>query len=831
MASGGGNAPSEDALLSQLYADGFEAAEKSAAAKKAKNYAEACALLKEAVQFFLEAADIEPDKRKTELLKAKTLDFVRDIADLNTLAKALSQTAMASGSDSLRIARTADFYLESALGQDENDMPSEALMLYEQAAGFYLDAAKSAGNAGDEEACRLYRTRVGGILSRAEKIKQEVLMGVGESTSASDNAPAPVSVPKLPEVSSEPPSYNDIQASSAVVPPPPSPQPSQTPVAAGGSKLSDTEIAVLKRSSTINGRIFQPWLGRIDLCEKYTFPEPFKDPDGTLKLSASQKKHFHRWSRPSEWASSPTLISLISPYGIQQSVIEDCSFVSSLCITASYERRFKKKLITKIIYPQNRAGDPVYNPCGKYMVKLWYNGVARKVIVDDRFPCDKRGGRLCSTSTNPNELWVSIIEKAYMKLNGGYEFGGSNSGIDLYALTGWIPESFHIKKDGFDRDRTWTRLVNAHKFGDCLITVATGEKLDKAEADRIGLVTGHAYAVLDAREVQGLKLLLVKNPWAHVRWKGPFSPGDTKNWTPALRKALSYDQVGHMQMDNGIFWIDYGSLLVYYDTIFLNWNRDLFKYKYGMHGLWPGHRGPKNDQYSLAYNPQYSLSVSVPTDTKKASPVWVLLSRHTNNREDVFEKEYVTLHLYKTNHPMTRVFYPAKPLVRGTYSNNPHYLARFDIPPVSGATTQSYTLVVSQYEKLRDICFTVDVFSTARFKMRNIPVNYGHERKMKGEWKSPGPIVRELELLVATKVRLQLQAPKDVAVNITIRNQSGGGSVATSGDFRRGYCVLESAGELTAGKFNILLSAWENQLGPFFFTVDTVDAGYKLDGI
>ena len=102
---------------------------------------------------------------------------------------------------------------------------------------------------------------------------------------------------------------------------------------------------------------------------------------------------------------------------------------------------------------------------------------------------------------------------------------------------------------------------------------------------------------------------------------------------------------------------------------------------------------------------------------------------------------------------------------------------------------------------------------------------------MKGEWKTPGPIVRELELLVATKIRLQLQAPKDVAVNITVRNQSGGGSIATSGDFRRGYCVLESADELPAGKFNILLSAWENQLGPFFFTVDTVDAGYKLDGI
>lgn len=44
--------------------------------------------------------------------------------------------------------------------------------------------------------------------------------------------------------------------------------------------------------------------------------------------------------------------------------------------------------------------------------------LSSQVVVDDQLPTGERGRLLCSASTDKTELWVSIIEKAYLKVTG-----------------------------------------------------------------------------------------------------------------------------------------------------------------------------------------------------------------------------------------------------------------------------------------------------------------------------------------------------------------------------------------------------------------------------
>ena len=66
--------------------------------------------------------------------------------------------------------------------------------------------------------------------------------------------------------------------------------------------------------------------------------------------------------------------------------------------------------------------------------------------------------------------WLLPAATLLAQVHGGYDFPGSNSGIDLHALTGWLPETMRTKDKSFNVERTWERCValahrvHAHEY-------------------------------------------------------------------------------------------------------------------------------------------------------------------------------------------------------------------------------------------------------------------------------------------------------------------------------------------------------------------------------
>lgn len=592
------------------------------------------------------------------------------------------------------------------------------------------------------------------------------------------------------------------------------------------------EKKVLEKTSTINAKVYVPFM-EIDAKERFNFPIPFSDKEGILELSPKQKKEFVQWLRISELCDHPEIIIGTNPdfHAIKQTVVSDCSFVSSLTVAALHEKKFNRRILTSVIYPRNSKDEPVYNPSGKYLIKLHVNGIARKIVIDDYLPVGRYNQLLCSYSSNKNEFWVSLLEKAYMKLMNGYDFPGSNSNIDAYALTGWIPERISIRKNDpdFNGNEVFDRLKEGFHQGRCLITVATGE-LSDAECDRTGLVSTHAFAVINMAEVDGVKLLMLKNPWSHLRWKGNYSEQDSR-WTPELQRILNYDPKIAQSIDNGIFWIDYYSLLNFFDVFYLNWDPELFKYTYCTHKMWQSGIGPVKDAYTIGDNPQFSLSVP-----QGRGSVYVLLTRHITSIEDFREnKEYITLLVYHHKNGK-RIYYPhdPAPYIDGIRINSPHYLCKIRLDPNAA---RKYTLVVSQYEKTTTIFYTLRAYCREPFELKSLDGYLTTNIQVTGEWNSSNSTAggcqnhktyRNNPLYKVTlandgNLAVELRAPKvfQVGLELTVKELDDSSLTApfiskTTDSFRSGFCVLDLE-NLPAGTYLIRPSTFlPNQEAPFF---------------
>eukprot|EP00923_Selenidium_pygospionis_P035191 GHVN01061360.1.p1 GENE.GHVN01061360.1~~GHVN01061360.1.p1 ORF type:complete len:1429 (-),score=298.29 GHVN01061360.1:269-4216(-) len=516
------------------------------------------------------------------------------------------------------------------------------------------------------------------------------------------------------------------------------------------------------------------------------------DPDGAIALSGKQQAKFHQWKRISEIVKDKAVVFADAPTAksIRQGFVGDCSFLCSLAVLAELESSAppgcdrRHRVLSGIIFPQNKDGVPRINERGMYACRLYFNGVERKVVVDDYVPVRKDGRLLAAHSPNRNEVWVTLLEKAFVKLMGGsYFMQGSNPGADLYHLTGWIPETIPFRSDihagspethqpivtgGDDLlsgsivdDERWKDVwsvlhegLTSHRCVACLgtseVADAAPSGLDYPEGVSVasGIVARHAYSILQYREVFGHRLLYVKNPWGCIRWKGKFGPGDTESWTPYMRKELDYNRKHAAANDNGCFWIEWSDVIRWFSHLYICWDRSFFDYHREIHSKWDRSRFIErsvlsDDSHLVAFNPQFHLRIPRQPPGVLVK-VWVVLSRHVRERKRDLSQKYLAVHVHKGQ---GRVACPPPPVKQGVYSNAECTLVKLEIDtnknpddaplgqPVGMAGAldgygeggnpplagQNFALVVSQYSQKDEFNFTLRVYSHVPVSVSPLP--------------------------------------------------------------------------------------------------------------
>ncbi|KAF8422398.1 hypothetical protein EV426DRAFT_605567 [Tirmania nivea] len=613
--------------------------------------------------------------------------------------------------------------------------------------------------------------------------------------------------------------------------------------------LSNREQMVVLRSSKVAGHKFPPWITEPSQSD-FNSGELFTDATGMLPLSDAQARILDVWKRSSEVHERVSVVPE-NPLDLAQDAITDCSIVASMCAAVSREERGYSKIVSNIIYPQEKDGTPKLSGNGKYVVKLYFNGCHRKVTIDDYLPIsinDRALHVVCRS--NPTLVWPALVEKAYLKVMGGYDFPGSNSGTDLLALTGWIPEHVFLQSDDVEPASLWKRIYKAWGFGDVLITLGTGV-MSHHEEEELGLASEHDYAVLELKDIDGRKLMLVKNPWSEgAIWKGGLNHLDSDSDEDVDEDGNDKEPEEWTEWDEsmalpaltcpGQFWIDLDHICRHFANMYLNWNPGLFFFRYDHHFTWDllnNGGGGVHCKASFAGHPQFSVGNA--SETKSAT-VWLLLERHIQGEQGAMRGPrtgYISLYAFENGGK--RVCLSDGALIRGPYVDSPQTLLRLDsVPPKT-----AYTVVISSQSLASEThSFTLSVFSDYPLKTAPAADIYPHQRTLLSGWfphsaggnaQSPAYSINpQFKLSIppsptGADLMLLLESRDELSVHVKIV-WGGGRRVATitskdiiaeSGEYRRG-CALADVRGLVEGEYTIVASTFERgQVGDFVLRI------------
>ena len=169
------------------------------------------------------------------------------------------------------------------------------------------------------------------------------------------------------------------------------------------------------------------------------------------------------------------------------------------------------------------------------------------------------------------ELWPMLFEKAWAKLHGSYEAtAGGWTDDAMNYLTGGVCRTidFHSEDaEASDCKAEWAELVElTADQGDfpLFLSCTLNNDADKDKMESEGLITGHAYSVMEAVEAKGEKVICLRNPWGAFEWNGKFSDGSKEfdRIRDELKRQVADDLVDGA--DDGSFWMGFDDFKTYF---------------------------------------------------------------------------------------------------------------------------------------------------------------------------------------------------------------------------------------------------------------------------
>lgn len=365
--------------------------------------------------------------------------------------------------------------------------------------------------------------------------------------------------------------------------------------------ISKKEQVILLKASKFDDRVFPIWnednvATHLDITQHYTDP---------VAIFEKQSDTIGSYVRLPESVPGATMTNtdLIIHSTLSQKVLNDCSVVASLIVSSQWSSRFRTRLITSRLYPQDANRAPLTSRSGKYMMKVFLNGTERQVVVDDLMPLDKTDDAQCilvSSKHYPQVCWPAIVEKMFLKVAGD-DFNGSNAASDLRLLTGWIPQTITLRGVAQNAETLWKSIYAPWTRGDVLITLGTG-KLSVAQILDSGLVSDHNYAVTGLCGKGDEMMVTIQNPWL----------------SPSL-----VDPQGLSVEYKTTFELDMNDLLLSFSSIFLNWHPRRWQYTSTIHAAYT------KDQFGVSDHNVYTCPQFLISNTSAdAIQLFLLLSRH-----------------------------------------------------------------------------------------------------------------------------------------------------------------------------------------------------------